>query len=187
MRSRRSARPEPGDDATALLPQRSDVGFVFQHYAPFKHLSIWDNVAFGLKVRKTAKPEMRERVSELLELVHLEKFAARYPAQPSGGQRQRMVLARSLAVQPRVLQLDEPFGALDAQVRAELRDWLRRLHDQIHETTVIVTHDQKKLWKSPTRSSFCATAPSNKAGRPHDRAPSAACADVAKRFGPTAA
>ena len=102
MRSRRSTRPEPGDDATALLPQRSDVGFVFQHYAPFKHLSIWDNVAFGLKVRKTAKPEMRERVSELLELVHLEKFAARYPAQPSCGQRQRMVLARTLAVQPRV-------------------------------------------------------------------------------------
>jgi sulfate transport system ATP-binding protein len=133
-----------GVDATALSPQRRNVGFVFQHYAAFKHLSVFRNVAFGLEIRKRPKPEIRKRVTELLELVHLEQFANRYPAQLSGGQRQRMALARALAVEPEVLLLDEPFGALDAQVRKELRAWLRRLHDEVHVTTVFVTHDQEE-------------------------------------------
>jgi sulfate transport system ATP-binding protein len=120
------------------------VGFVFQHYAAFKHLSVFRNVAFGLEIRKRPKDEIRTRVMELLELVHLEQFADRYPAQLSGGQRQRMALARALAVEPSVMLLDEPFGALDAQVRRELRDWLRRLHDEVHVTTVFVTHDQEE-------------------------------------------
>src|SRR5690606_10186123 len=116
----------------------------FQHYAAFKHLTVFDNVAFGLKIRKRSKEEIRRRVGELLELVHLDRFAERYPAQLSGGQRQRMALARALAVDPEVLLLDEPFGALDAQVRKELRAWLRRLHDEVHVTTVFVTHDQEE-------------------------------------------
>ncbi|RNI20943.1 sulfate/molybdate ABC transporter ATP-binding protein [Flexivirga caeni] len=131
-----------GVTATDLPAQRRNVGFVFQHYAAFKHLSVYRNVAFGLEVRKRPKAEIRTRVHELLELVHLEQFADRLPAQLSGGQRQRMALARALAVEPKVLLLDEPFGALDAKVRQELRDWLRRLHDQVHVTTVFVTHDQ---------------------------------------------
>jgi sulfate transport system ATP-binding protein len=133
-----------GIDATRLAPQRRNVGFVFQHYAAFKHMTVHDNVAFGLKVRKRPKAEIRKRVAELLELVHIEQFADRYPAQLSGGQRQRMALARALAVEPQVLLLDEPFGALDAQVRKELRAWLRRLHDEVHVTTVFVTHDQEE-------------------------------------------
>ena len=124
--------------------QRRNVGFVFQHYAAFKHLSVYRNVAFGLEIRKRPKDEIRKRVHELLELVHLEQFADRLPAQLSGGQRQRMALARALAVEPSVLLLDEPFGALDAKVRRELRDWLRRLHDEVHVTTVFVTHDQEE-------------------------------------------
>jgi sulfate transport system ATP-binding protein len=133
-----------GTDATHLPPQRRDVGFVFQHYAAFKHLSVARNVAFGLEIRKRPKDQIRERVQELLELVHLEQFGDRLPSQLSGGQRQRMALARALAVEPKVLLLDEPFGALDAQVRKELRDWLRRLHDEVHVTTVFVTHDQEE-------------------------------------------
>jgi sulfate/thiosulfate transport system ATP-binding protein len=128
--------------ATALAPQKRNVGFVFQHYAAFKHMTVRDNVAFGLTVRKRPKAEIRERVDELLRLVQLEAFAKRYPAQLSGGQRQRMALARALAPKPQVLLLDEPFGALDARVRAELRDWLRRLHEEVHVTTIFVTHDQ---------------------------------------------
>ena len=133
-----------GTDATHLPPQRRDVGFVFQHYAAFKHLSVFRNVAFGLEIRKRPKDQIRERVQELLELVHLDQFADRLPSQLSGGQRQRMALARALAVEPKVLLLDEPFGALDAKVRKELRDWLRRLHDEVHVTTVFVTHDQEE-------------------------------------------
>ncbi|MEU6428391.1 sulfate ABC transporter ATP-binding protein [Microbispora sp. NPDC046973] len=133
-----------GVDATRLSPQRRNVGFVFQHYAAFKHLTVFRNVAFGLEIRKRPKDEIRKRVMELLELVHLEKLADRYPSQLSGGQRQRMALARALAVEPQVLLLDEPFGALDAQVRKELRTWLRRLHDEVHVTTVFVTHDQEE-------------------------------------------
>jgi sulfate/thiosulfate transport system ATP-binding protein len=133
-----------GRDATALPAQDRGVGFVFQHYAAFKHLSVARNVAFGLEIRKRPKADIKKKVAELLELVHLEQFAHRYPAQLSGGQRQRMALARALAVEPQVLLLDEPFGALDAQVRKELRAWLRRLHDQVHVTTVFVTHDQEE-------------------------------------------
>ena len=133
-----------GVDATHLRPQKRNVGFVFQHYAAFKHLSVARNVAFGLEIRKRPKAEIRARVTELLELVHLEQFADRLPSQLSGGQRQRMALARALAVEPTVLLLDEPFGALDAKVRKELREWLRRLHDEVHVTTVFVTHDQEE-------------------------------------------
>jgi sulfate/thiosulfate transport system ATP-binding protein len=133
-----------GEDATAKPPQRRNVGFVFQHYAAFKHMTVRKNVAFGLTIRKRPQQEIEERVGELLELVHLDGFADRYPSQLSGGQRQRMALARALAVQPRVLLLDEPFGALDATVRKELRAWLRRLHDEVHVTTVFVTHDQEE-------------------------------------------
>lgn len=133
-----------GIDATNLSPQRRDVGFVFQHYAAFKHLSVYRNVAFGLEIRKRPKDEIRAKVTELLELVRLDQFADRLPAQLSGGQRQRMALARALAVEPKVLLLDEPFGALDAKVRKELRDWLRKLHDDVHVTTVFVTHDQEE-------------------------------------------
>jgi sulfate transport system ATP-binding protein len=133
-----------GNDSTKLPPQQRNVGFVFQHYAAFKHMTVFKNVAFGLTVRKRPKAEIRRRVMELLELVHLEHLAERYPAQLSGGQRQRMALARALAVEPQVLLLDEPFGALDAQVRKELRTWLRRLHDEVHVTTAFVTHDQEE-------------------------------------------
>jgi sulfate/thiosulfate transport system ATP-binding protein len=133
-----------GEDATEKPPQRRNVGFVFQHYAAFKHMTVAKNVAFGLTIRKRPKEEIDARVDELLKLVHLDGFAHRYPSQLSGGQRQRMALARALAVQPRVLLLDEPFGALDATVRKELRAWLRRLHDEVHVTTVFVTHDQEE-------------------------------------------
>ena len=120
------------------------MGFVFQHYAAFRHLSVAGNVGFGLKIRKRPKPVIAARVDELLKLVHLSQFAERLPSQLSGGQRQRMALARALAIEPTVLLLDEPFGALDAKVRKELRDWLRRLHDEVHVTTVFVTHDQEE-------------------------------------------
>ncbi|MDP9303526.1 MAG: TOBE-like domain-containing protein [Actinomycetota bacterium] len=133
-----------GEDVTRLPPQSRGVGFVFQHYAAFKHMTVWDNVAFGLTIRRRPRSEIKQRVTELLELVQLTGLAKRYPAQLSGGQRQRMGLARALAVDPKVLLLDEPFGALDARVRKELRIWLRRLHDETHTTTVIVTHDQEE-------------------------------------------
>jgi sulfate/thiosulfate transport system ATP-binding protein len=133
-----------GTDATTVPARHRDVGFVFQHYAAFGHLSVYRNVAFGLEIRKRPKAEIRKRVQDLLELVHLEQFADRLPAQLSGGQRQRMALARALAIEPKVLLLDEPFGALDAKVRKELRDWLRRLHDEVNVTTVFVTHDQEE-------------------------------------------
>ena len=134
-----------GDDDVTHQPARArGVGMVFQHYAAFKHMTVWENVAFGLKVRKRPKPEIEHRVHELLGLVQLEGLAKRFPAQLSGGQRQRMALARALAVDPEVLLLDEPFGALDARVRKELRAWLRRLHDEVHVTTIIVTHDQEE-------------------------------------------
>jgi sulfate transport system ATP-binding protein len=140
-----------GRDATTLPPQRRGVGFVFQHYAAFKHMTVRENVAFGLKVARRPRAEIRARVDELLELVQLPGLADRYPAQLSGGQRQRMALARSLAVQPSVLLLDEPFGALDARVRKELRAWLRHLHDEVHVTTVFVTHDQEEAMEVADR------------------------------------
>jgi sulfate transport system ATP-binding protein len=142
--------PDAGDvwiegvDMTSAPARSRGVGFVFQHYAPFKHMTVHDNVAFGLAVRKRPKREIGERVRELLSLVRLDGLANRYPTQLSGGQLQRMALARALAPAPRVLLLDEPFGALDVQVRTELREWLRRLHEQIHVTTIFVTHDQEE-------------------------------------------
>jgi sulfate/thiosulfate transport system ATP-binding protein len=131
-----------GNDVTNVPPQRRGIGFVFQHYAAFKHLTVRDNVAFGLRIRKRPKAEIKDKVDNLLEVVGLSGFQTRYPNQLSGGQRQRMALARALAVDPQVLLLDEPFGALDAKVRDDLRAWLRRLHDEVHVTTVLVTHDQ---------------------------------------------
>jgi sulfate transport system ATP-binding protein len=133
-----------GEEMTRIAPQKRGVGFVFQHYAAFKHLTVAQNVAFGLKVRRRPRAEIRERVEELLHLVQLEGLGDRYPSQLSGGQRQRMGLARALAPEPEVLLLDEPFGALDARVRAELREWLTHLHDVVHVTTVFVTHDQEE-------------------------------------------
>jgi sulfate transport system ATP-binding protein len=131
-------------EVTRVSAQDRGVGFVFQHYAAFKHMSVRDNIAFGLKIRKQPKDRVKARVDELLALVHLTGWADRYPAQLSGGQRQRMALARALAVEPEVLLLDEPFGALDTRVREELREWLRRLHDEVHVTTIFVTHDQQE-------------------------------------------
>jgi sulfate transport system ATP-binding protein len=131
-------------DVTGVAPQQRGIGFVFQHYAAFKHLTVRRNIAFGLEIRKRPKAEIRERVDQLLALVQLNGFADRYPAQLSGGQRQRMALARALAIEPSVLLLDEPFGALDATVRKELRVWLRRLHEEQHVTTILVTHDQEE-------------------------------------------
>ncbi len=133
-----------GTDTTDIPAQKRNVGFVFQHYAAFKHMTVAKNVAFGLEIRKRPKAEIEAKVTELLELVHLSQFAHRLPSQLSGGQRQRMALARALAIEPSVLLLDEPFGALDAKVRKELRDWLRRLHDEVQVTTVFVTHDQEE-------------------------------------------
>jgi sulfate transport system ATP-binding protein len=139
------------EEKTRVPPQKRGVGFVFQHYAAFKHMTVFDNVAFGMKIRKRNKADIRKRVHELLELVQLEAFANRYPAQLSGGQRQRMALARALAIEPQVLLLDEPFGALDARVRQELRAWLRRLHEEIEVTTVLVTHDQEEAMELADR------------------------------------
>ena len=158
-----------GSDATNQPPQQRNVGFVFQHYAAFKHMSVYRNVAFGLEIRKRPKAEIKARVTELLELVHLEAFADRLPSQLSGGQRQRMALARALAVEPQLLLLDEPFGALDAQVRKELRTWLRRLHDEIHVTTVFVTHDQEEAMDVADRIVVMANARVEQVGDPHHR------------------
>ena len=151
---------ETPDSGTVDLPRRRyhapcgserNVGFVFQHYALFRHMTVFDNVAFGLRVRKRPKSEIQKKVRELLHLVRLERMEHRYPSQLSGGQRQRVALARALAIEPKVLLLDEPFGALDAKVRQELRGWLRRLHDEIHTTSVLVTHDQEEAFEVADR------------------------------------
>src|SRR6204780_4331912 len=157
-----------GEDDVTSAPARSrGVGFVFQHYAPFKHMTVNDNVAFGLSVRKRPKDEIRARVKELLGLVRLDGLAERYPSQLSGGQLQRMALARALAVQPQVLLLDEPFGALDAQVRAELREWLRKLHEEIHVTTIFVTHDQEEAMEVAEQIVVMNKGRIEQAGTPH--------------------
>jgi sulfate transport system ATP-binding protein len=174
-----------GQDSTNLSPQRRAVGFVFQHYAAFKHMTVFGNVAFGLEIRKRPKAEIKARVNELLELVHLEQFAHRYPAQLSGGQRQRMALARALAVEPKVLLLDEPFGALDAQVRKELRSWLRRLHDEVHVTTVFVTHDQEEAMEVADEIVVMAGGEVQQVGTPDDLYERPASEFVMSFLGPT--
>ena len=157
-----------GEDVNGTPARQRGVGFVFQHYAAFKHMTVRDNVAFGLKIRKRPKEECRAKVDELLALVHLEGFAHRYPAQLSGGQRQRMALARALAAEPKVLLLDEPFGALDARVRKELRAWLRRLHDEVHVTTVLVTHDQEEAMDVADRVTVMNEGKVEQSGKPRD-------------------
>ena len=140
-----------GEEATERSVQDRQVGFVFQHFALFKHRTVRQNVAFGLELRRWKKEAIKRRVDELLDLVQLKGYGSRFPSQLSGGQRQRVALARALAVQPRVLLLDEPFSALDAKVRKELRAWLRNLHDEMHVTTVIVTHDQEEAMEVADR------------------------------------
>ncbi|MFI2231064.1 sulfate/molybdate ABC transporter ATP-binding protein [Nocardia testacea] len=157
-----------GRDVTRVPPQKRDIGFVFQHYAAFKHMTVRDNVAFGLTIRKRPKPEIAKRVDELLGIVGLDGFQHRYPAQLSGGQRQRMALARALAVDPQVLLLDEPFGALDAKVRADLRTWLRRLHEEVHVTTVLVTHDQEEALDVADRIAVMNAGRIEQVGSPED-------------------
>jgi sulfate/thiosulfate transport system ATP-binding protein len=167
-------RPDEGDvmisgeDATNVPARKRGVGFVFQHYAAFKHLTVEKNISFGLDIRKRPQGEIRGRVAELLELVQLQGLAKRYPSQLSGGQRQRMALARALAVDPKVLLLDEPFGALDARVRKELRSWLRRLHDEVHVTTVFVTHDQEEAMEVADRIAVMNEGRIEQVGKPRD-------------------
>ena len=161
-----------GEDATDLHVRERKVGFVFQHYALFRHMTVFENVAFGLRVKSRAErpPEaqIRAKVQQLLELVQLEGLARRHPAQLSGGQRQRIALARALAVEPRVLLLDEPFGALDAKVRKELRRWLRRLHDELHVTSVFVTHDQEEALEVADRVVLMNRGVVEQVGTPQD-------------------
>ncbi len=155
-----------GEEVTHLTPQDRQVGFVFQHYAPFRHMNVRDNVAFGLTVRKRPKAEVTAKVEELLELVQLSGLGGRYPDQLSGGQRQRMALARALAVEPKVLLLDEPFGALDARVRKDLRQWLRRLHEEVDVTTLFVTHDQEEAMELAHHVVVLAEGKVEQAGHP---------------------
>src|SRR5450755_3668006 len=157
-----------GADVSHVRPQKRGIGFVFQHYAAFAHMSVRENVAFGLRIRKRPRDEIKERVDELLSLVGLTKWAGQRPAQLSGGQRQRMALARALAVQPRALLLDEPFGALDATVRAELRAWLRRLHDEQGVTTVLVTHDQEEAMEVADRIAVMNAGSIEQVGSPRE-------------------
>ena len=161
-----------GSDITDRHVRQRRVGFVFQHYALFKHMSVFKNVAFGLRVRgrktRPSAKEIEDRVMRLLRLVQLDRFANRYPSQLSGGQRQRVALARALAVEPRVLLLDEPFGALDAKVRVELRRWLRRLHEEIHVTSVFVTHDQEEAMEVADRIVVMSNGRIEQVGAPED-------------------
>ncbi len=157
-----------GKEVTAQPVQQRGVGFVFQHYAAFKHMTVRDNIAFGLRIRKVPRDQIKDRVKHLMHLVQLQGLAHRYPSQLSGGQRQRMALARALAVEPEVLLLDEPFGALDAKVRQELRDWLRRLHDEVHVTTIFVTHDQEEAMDVAEQIVVMNQGRIEQAGRPVD-------------------
>jgi sulfate transport system ATP-binding protein len=173
-----------GENVTAEQPQARGIGFVFQHYAAFKHMTVRKNVAFGLEIRRRPKAEVEARVEELLHLVQLHGLADRYPAQLSGGQRQRMALARALAVEPSVLLLDEPFGALDARVRKELRRWLRRLHDEQHVTTVIVTHDQEEAMDVADRIALMHEGRIQQIGEPRELYDAPANDFVMTFFGP---
>jgi sulfate transport system ATP-binding protein len=157
-----------GRDVSLVVPQKRGIGFVFQHYAAFAHMSVRDNVAFGLKIRKRPKAEVTAKVDELLELVGLTKWAGQRPSQLSGGQRQRMALARALAPAPSQLLLDEPFGALDAVVRADLRAWLRRLHDEQGTTTVLVTHDQEEAMEVADRIAVMSSGQIEQVGSPRE-------------------
>ncbi len=176
-----------GDDATGLPVQQRAVGFVFQHYALFKHMSVADNIAYGLNARKRAdRPsgtEIRRRVGDLLDLIKLSGFGDRYPSQLSGGQRQRVALARALAVEPRVLLLDEPFGALDAQVRKDLRRWLREIHDRTGQTTIFVTHDQDEALELSDRVAVLDRGRLEQVGTPDEVQDSPASATVLKFLG----
>lgn len=161
-----------GEDVARTRVGERQVGFVFQHYALFRHMSVFENIAFGLRVRpkslRPSKPEIKSRVDELLKLIQLESFGNRFPSQLSGGQRQRVALARALAIEPRVLLLDEPFGALDAKVRQGLRNWLRRLHDELHMTTILVTHDQEEALEVADRVVVMNQAKIEQAGTPSE-------------------
>ncbi len=161
-----------GEDVTLIPASERKAGFAFQHYALFRHMSVFENIAFGLRVRpKTTRPpedEIRQRVNKLLQLIQLEPLAKRYPSQLSGGQRQRVALARALAVEPKVLLLDEPFGALDAKVRKELRRWLRQLHDEIHITTLFVTHDQEEALEVSDRVAILRAGKIEQIGSPEE-------------------
>ncbi|AKC38598.1 sulfate ABC transporter ATP-binding protein SysA [Mycolicibacterium phlei] len=175
-----------GRDVTGVPPQRRGIGFVFQHYAAFKHLTVRENVGFGLKIRKRPKAEIKEKVDNLLEVVGLAGFHTRYPNQLSGGQRQRMALARALAVDPEVLLLDEPFGALDAKVREDLRAWLRRLHEEVHVTTVLVTHDQAEALDVADRIAVLNKGRIEQVGSPDDLYDRPANSFVMSFLGPVA-
>ncbi|MEM9772004.1 MAG: sulfate/molybdate ABC transporter ATP-binding protein [Cyanobacteria bacterium P01_D01_bin.73] len=157
-----------GKDATHQTVQERRIGFVFQHYALFKHMTVRQNIAFGLDIRKENKGKIRDRVEELLDLIQLSGLGNRYPSQLSGGQRQRVALARALAVEPKVLLLDEPFGALDARVRKDLRAWLRRLHDEVHVTTVFVTHDREEAMEVADEIAIMNKGKVEQVGRPGD-------------------
>jgi sulfate transport system ATP-binding protein len=173
-----------GQDVTDTPARKREIGFVFQHYAAFKHMTVRDNVAFGLKIRRADKGRTRARVDELLRLVHIEAYGDRYPSQLSGGQRQRMALARALAVEPRVLLLDEPFGALDATVRKDLRAWLRRLHEEVHVTTILVTHDQEEAMEVAEQIVVMNKGRVEQVGSPRDLYESPANEFVASFVGP---
>ena len=157
-----------GNEATHLPPQKRNVGFVFQHYAAFKHMTVRDNIAFGLTIKKTPRDKIRDRVKELIKLVQLQGMAHRYPSQLSGGQRQRMALARALAPEPKLLLLDEPFGALDARVRKELREWLRSLHEDVGVTTIFVTHDQEEAMEVAEQIVVMNDGAIEQVGTPHE-------------------
>lgn len=174
-----------GQDLTDVPVRQRGVGFCFQHYAPFRHLTVRRNVAFGLEVRRRPRAEIRAKVDELLELVRIAHLADRYPSQLSGGQRQRMALARALAIEPRVLLLDEPFGALDAQVRTELRQWLRELHEKISVTTVLVTHDQDEAMDVADRLAIINDGRLEQVGTPTEIYDRPATPFVMRFLGPT--
>jgi sulfate/thiosulfate transport system ATP-binding protein len=176
-----------GNDVTWARPQERGIGFVFQHYAAFAHMTVRDNVAFGLKIRKRPKAEVGRKVDELLDLVGLTQWGGQRPHQLSGGQRQRMALARALAIEPRVLLLDEPFGALDANVRTELRRWLRRLHDEQHVTTVLVTHDQEEAMEVADTIAVMNKGQIEQVGSPRDVYDSPATDFVMSFLGPISA